>query len=73
MADTGYLQEENGTSSVTRVMFVILIIYAMFMTTIVYFHAYDYVAALAMFSAITGLAIGLKLGQKPMESKASNV
>jgi len=72
MEKNGYLQDGMGNNSVTRVMFVIIILYAMVMTTCVYFHAYDYVAALSMFSAITGLAITLKLGQKSLEKDSLN-
>lgn len=71
MANTGYLQDGIGNNSVTRVMFVVIIIYSMFMTTAVWFATKDYVASLAMFSAITGLAITLKLGQKSMEKDIS--
>ena len=66
----GFLKENNGQRSSTRVMFVIGMIWAMVMSTVMTF-LMDWTAGefIAVFSAQSGVFVGLKLGQKPMESK----
>jgi hypothetical protein len=73
MAATEIIQDQFGNNSSTRVMFIIIIFYSMFMTTLVWFHTKDYVGTLAMFTAISGLGTALKLGQKQIEKTTQPV
>jgi hypothetical protein len=64
-----FFQENNGQSSMTRLLVFIGIIYAMTFTA---FYTFSGVKpgtgeVIALFTAMTGVFIGLKLGQKPME------
>ena len=62
--------EEPTGKSITRVMFVIGILWAMLVTTVLTF-SMDWSAGefIAVFTATSGIFIGLKLGQKPMEKR----
>jgi hypothetical protein len=65
---------ESGTGqpSSTRVIFVIGIAYAMIFTALYTFLSDPFpevASIIALFTAMTGIFIGLKLGQKPMEGK----
>lgn len=64
-----FFNEKNGQSSSTRLIFFIGMIYAMTFTA---FYAFSGVKPgtgeiIALFTAMTGVFIGLKLGQKPLE------
>lgn len=61
----------NNTSS-ARVIFVVGIVYAMIFTALYTFLSQPFPevsSIIALFTAMTGIFIGLKLGQKPMEGK----
>lgn len=64
-----FFQEQNGQSSSTRLMFFIGLIYAMTFTAFYTFSGEKPSTGevIALFTAMTGVFIGLKLGQKPME------
>lgn len=65
-----YLTEENGHKSSNRLMFVIGLIWAMAFTTIMAIsQKWEAGAIIAVFTSLSGVFVGLKLGQKPMESK----
>jgi len=64
-----FFNEANGQSSSTRLIFFVGIIYAMVFTA---FYTFSGIKpgtgeVIALFTAMTGVFIGLKLGQKPME------
>jgi len=65
----GYLQETNGSDSSARLIFVIGSIWNMVLCSYLAFTGVDIPLLIALFSAIEGVLIGLKLGQKPMEQK----
>ncbi len=64
-----FFKEKNGQSSSTRLIFFIGMIYAMTFTAFYTFIGDKPGAGeiIALFTAMTGVFIGLKLGQKPME------
>lgn len=63
------LKEHSGTSS-TRLMFIIGLFWSMTITTVLTivmkWSAGEFIA---VFTATSGVFVGLKLGQKPMEKK----
>ena len=67
---TGFFQEATGSKSTARAIFVGGMIWAMGFTTIGTF-ALDWTPGniIAVFGALSGVFIGLKLGQKPLEEK----
>jgi len=65
-----FLEESSGHKSSTRVMFVIGLSWAMLVTTILtVIMGWSAGEFIAVFTATSGIFIGLKLGQKPMEKK----
>jgi len=68
---TNFLQSSPGNFSSTRLMFVIGLLWAMALTT---FGAivlkWEPGSIIAVYSALSGISVGLKLGQKPMEGKS---
>ena len=64
-----FWEEEAGVQSATRLMFMVLTVYACAMGAWCFAVTKDYVASLALFSGIETLAIGLKLYQKGQEAK----
>jgi len=64
-----FFKEKNGQSSSTRLIFFVGMIYAMCFTAVYSFTGIKPGVGeiVALFSAMTGVFIGLKLGQKPME------
>jgi hypothetical protein len=66
---TGFFEESPGNKSITRLMFAVLSVYAMFLTAWVFGVTKDYAATIATFSAIETLAMGGKLIQKGIENK----
>jgi len=63
------LKESSGTSS-TRLMFIIGLIWSMVVTTVLAFvMKWSAGEFIAVFTATSGIFVGLKLGQKPMEKK----
>lgn len=69
MAKVKFWEEAEGEQSATRLMFIVLLVYAMIMGAWVFAETKDYVGSLAMFSGIGTLAVGLKLYQKGQEAK----
>lgn len=65
----GFLTESNGRNSAARLIFIIGSIWTMFICSFLVFKETDPVTVIAVFSALEGVWIGLKLGQKPMEQK----
>ncbi len=65
MNSNGFLQSPNGNYSSARLMFVIGLSYAMLMTTLgLFFLAWTAGEAIAFFSAVSAVYVGLKLGQQ---------
>jgi hypothetical protein len=70
MSTVGFFQEDNGSKSITRVVFFMLILYAIVQTTLGLFMLHWPTGeAIAFFGTITGVATGGKLLQKTMEQK----
>lgn len=70
MGKVGFLQSSNGGNSSARLMFVIGLLYSMAMTAIGLLSLkWSPGEGIAFFSAVSGVFVALKLGQKPMESK----
>ena len=66
---TGFLSTPDGGRSSTRLIFVIGSAWTMGITTYLAIQGVDVPVLIAFFSAIEGVWVGLKLGQKPMENK----
>jgi len=66
---SGFFQDDNGNFSIMRVVFAVLIAHSIAASWYVLVSLQDYAGAIAIFSALSGVAITLKLGQKPMERK----
>jgi hypothetical protein len=65
-----FLQAPNGNYSSSRLMFVIGLLYDMVMTTMgLFFLSWTPGEAIAFFSAIATVFVGLKLGQNSQENK----
>lgn len=64
----GFLREVGGGYSSTRLVFIIGSIWNMALCSYLAFNGADIPGLIALFSAIEGVLIGLKLGQKPMEN-----
>jgi hypothetical protein len=67
----GFLREVGGGYSSTRLIFVIGSIWAMGLTTYMAIKEASVPSLIALFSALEGVWVGLKLGQKPMENNGS--
>jgi hypothetical protein len=65
----GFLSTSDGGRSSTRLIFVIGSVWAMGLTTFLAVQGIEVPVLIAFFSAVEGVWIGLKLGQKPMENK----
>lgn len=65
----GILREEDGSLSSTRLVFVIGSVWNMGLCTYLVLNGIEAGALVATFSALQGVFVGLKLGQKPMEGK----
>jgi len=68
MAKTGFLQDEKGNNSITRLAFILLVAYAVFITTVIVY-AGNYAYAISIFTTVTGVAFGGKLIQKKQEKE----
>jgi len=69
----GYLKEDNGRDSSTRLIFVIGSIWVMAICSyLVIANEISTGALMATFGSLMGVLIGLKLGQKPMEQKTKS-
>jgi hypothetical protein len=65
-----FFQEENGTKSSARLVFLGGMIWSVLFTTAgTFILKWTPGELIAVFSAASAVFIGLKLGQKPMESK----
>ena len=64
-----FLKEKNGQSSSTRLIFFIGAFWTMSLTTYLTFKGNQIGELIAFFSALMGVFVALKLGQKPMEDK----
>lgn len=68
----GLFEEDNGSKSSTRYIFVIGSIWNMLLCSyLVVFGDIGPTGLIAVYSSIQGVMLGLKLGQKPMEEKGS--
>jgi hypothetical protein len=65
-----FLKDSKGNDSIMRIMFVFIIIFGSFMALLRVWLPYDQGAVIAVFGAITALAISLKLGQKGLDKEA---
>lgn len=67
---TGFFQEDNGSWSMTRLVFFMLIVYAITQTSLGFFLLqWPAGEGIAFFSAVAAVATGGKLLQKTMEQK----
>ena len=64
-----FFTDENGGFSSTRLIFVLGSVWNMALCTYLVFDGIEAGALVATFSALEGVFVGLKLGQKPMERK----
>jgi hypothetical protein len=64
-----FFTDESGGQSSTRLIFVIGSVWSMGLTTFLAVRGIDIPVLIAFFSAVQGVWVGLKLGQKPMERK----
>ncbi len=70
MAKTYFWEESPGNQSANRLIFIIGSFWAMALTTVLAIKfKKEVVDLIALFSALEGLLIGLKVGQKAMENK----
>ena len=68
-----FLYGSDGKQSSTRFIFVFGMLWSMALTTILAFSANLEVGGIiALFTGTSGVFVGLKLGQKPMEGKKPN-
>jgi len=65
----GFFKEDNGNLSSNRLVFVIGSVWTMSLCTYLAIHGIEPGALVATFSALQGVFVGLKLGQKPLEKK----
>jgi hypothetical protein len=69
----GFFKEDNGSWSVMRLVFFLFSIHAIWSSTYVLIHdPKDHTGAISLFIAISGVAMGGKLFQKPMEKPAES-
>ncbi len=69
----GFLEEQQGQKSTTRLIAVMFACYAIVASAYLFYkNSVDYAGGIAVFTSIAGIAIGLKLVQKPMENKTSD-
>jgi hypothetical protein len=68
--DLGFLNENNGQRSMTRVVFLVGSVWAMALTTFLAVTGTEPGILIAVFGSLQGTYVGLKLGQKPMENNA---
>ena len=66
---TKFWEEAEGQQSATRLIFILMSIYAMGMGAWVWAVTKDWTALAAVVPALFGLGAGLKLIQKPMEKE----
>jgi len=66
---SGFLKDANGQWSSIRLIFLTGSLWNMIITSIIVLHNNDVQSSIAFFSAVEGILLGLKLGQKPMENK----
>ena len=71
MKTTGFLSSSDGGRSSTRLVFVVGSGWNMALCSFMAIQGTGEAGLIALFSAIQGVLIGLKLGQKPMEGKTS--
>lgn len=64
---TGFFEVSPGNKSTGRLMSFMFSVYAIIAASYVFVSTKDYVAGIAVFTAISGVALGQKLGQKQME------
>jgi hypothetical protein len=67
-----FLEGADGGKSSTRLIFVVGSVWNMVLCSYLVFDGIEAGALVATFSAIEGVFVGLKLGQKPMENKKQN-
>lgn len=69
MKDKGLFSEPNGKKSSNRHIFMVGMVWAMLISTVYLFRTWDATNFVLIFTAISTIFVGLKLGQKPMEQK----
>jgi hypothetical protein len=66
----GFFEESPDNRSMSRLLSFIFGVYAVVSSGFVLFkNPIDYAGCIAVFSAIAGISLGIKLIQKPMENK----
>jgi hypothetical protein len=65
----GFLQEKEGVNSSARLIFVFGSFWNMLLCSYLAITKVDPAVVIAVFSAIEGVLLGIKLGQKQMEKK----
>lgn len=65
----GFLKEASGGHSSARLIFIIGSIWTMLITSYLAIKDVDIPVLIAFFTAVEGVWVALKLGQKPMEQK----
>lgn len=66
---SNFFKENNGQSSSTRLIFFIGSLWAMIITSYLALKGASIGELIALFSALMGVFVALKLGHKPMEDK----
>ncbi len=70
--NTGFFEESPGIKSSMRLLMFIWGVYAVILTTFVWFQTLDYIATLAVFTSISGVAVIGKVSQKSQDVKQNN-
>lgn len=72
MAKVGYTEERPGVKSSIRLVFLSGMIWAMIFTSVgAFVFKWSYGEIIAVFTGISAPFIGIKIGQKPMETRAA--
>lgn len=70
---TGFFEESPGVKSLARLLSFMFAAYAIVISAYLFIKGSELGGVIAVFSAIAGFAVGLKLGQKPMEVKSADI
>jgi hypothetical protein len=72
MESTGYFEEKPGVKSAIRLIVFMFAVYAVIASAWLFYKNTDYTAGIAVFVAISSIALSAKLIQKPMEANAND-